>query len=96
MCQASLARFSWAGNGLRSLLLFSNPNGKNRLNLTVKLSDDEGRTWSAGRSVYAGSSAYSCLAALPDGRIGVLYERDDYQKLTFASLTLQWLTGGKD
>ena len=44
-------------------------------------------------------SGYSCLTRLPDGQIGVLYERDiheaDNEKkhiLTFAKLSLGWLT----
>ena len=33
-----------------------------------------------------GSAAYSSLAALPDERLGLLYERDDYRAIRFVTL----------
>ncbi len=30
-----------------------------------------------------GPSAYSCLAVLPGGAVGCLYERDDYRRIAF-------------
>ncbi len=93
-CQASLIRYSWPDHGDRSRLLFSNPASKSgRKRMTVRLSHDEGKTWPLSRVIYEGPAAYSCLAALPDGQIGLLYERDDYGKISFASFTLAWLTG---
>lgn len=90
-CQASILRFIWPEDG-KGRILFSNPASNGRKNLTVRLSEDAGRTWPVARSLYAESAAYSCLAALPGGRIGLIYERDDYGKLTFASFTPDWLT----
>ncbi|MBW3600014.1 MAG: glycoside hydrolase [Planctomycetes bacterium] len=90
-CQASLLRYSWAADG-PSRIVFANPAARSRTNMTVRLSYDEGRTWTVSRQVYAGSSAYCSLAVLPDGRIGLLYERDDYGEIAFASFTLAWLT----
>ena len=49
-----------------------------------------------GKLIYGGSSAYCCLGVLPDGRVGLLYERDGYGKITFAAFELDWLTGGGD
>ena len=49
--------------------------GSRRAGLTVRRSRDGGETWPAAATVVWGSSAYSDLAALPDGRIGVLFER---------------------
>jgi sialidase-1 len=95
-CQASVRRFGWPTTGRSGRILFSNPAATSRKNMTVRLSEDEGRTWPAARTVYAGSSAYSCLAALPEGRAGLLYERDDYGKITFASFTLDWLKQSGD
>jgi sialidase-1 len=92
-CQASLIRYSWPDQ-TRSRLLFSNPASKSgRQRMTVRLSHDEGKTWPESKLIHEGSSAYSSLAALPDGRVGLLYERDNYSKMTFASFTLAWLTG---
>jgi sialidase-1 len=82
-------------NGAR--LLFCNPANTSRVELTVRLSYDAGRTWPFAQVLNHGPAAYSCLAALPDGRIGCLYERgrqNAYETITFARCALSWLTGG--
>ncbi len=73
------------------MLQFSNPASSRRDHLTVRISYDEGRSWPIGRLIEEGSSAYSCLTRLKDGRIGILYERDDYRKLTFAAFSPAWI-----
>jgi sialidase-1 len=91
-CQATMIRYTWDADGEKSRLLFCNPaseQGRNRL--TVRVSYDEGRTWPVSQLLYEGSAAYSCLVALPDGDIGVLFERDDYGKITFARVSRKWL-----
>jgi sialidase-1 len=88
-CQASLVRFRWQAGDEKGCLLFANPASRGRNRMTVRASFDEGGTWPAQKLVYAGSAAYSCLCALPDGRIGLIYERDDYGKLTFTAFRLE-------
>ncbi len=61
VCEGSLIRFSWPEGGQPSRLLFSNPASKKREKLTVRLSSDEGATWSASRQLVAGPAAYSSL-----------------------------------
>ena len=98
-CQASFVRYTWAESegGGKSRLLFSNPaTTGSRHHLTVRLSYDEAKTWPVSKLLYEGSAAYSSLANLQDGHIGILYERDDYQKITFARFSLAWLTDGRD
>ncbi|GAA4452868.1 sialidase family protein [Nibrella saemangeumensis] len=76
----------------RHVLLFSNAaHQTKRENLTVRISTDDGRNWSAGRTVYGGSAAYSDLVVQQDGQIGVLYERDDYTVITYAHFPFEWL-----
>ena len=96
-CQASILRYSAAdaGGGKNRLLFANPPQARGRHGITVKLSTDEGKTWDVSRMIYKGSSAYSCLAVLPDKSIGLLYERDG-SKITLARFTLDWLTSGKD
>ncbi len=74
VCQASLVRYSWPGEATGDLILFSNPASPRRENLVVRASRDGGRSWPAARSVHRGPAAYSCLARLPDGRVGCLFE----------------------
>jgi sialidase-1 len=105
-CQASLLRVSLpapllppGSGGERPGVLFANPAHPGpwdaRTNLTVRLSWDEGQTWPIARQVTVGPAAYSCLAPLRDGTIGLLYEagrEHPYEKITFARFNVAWLT----
>lgn len=93
-CNASLIRYSLKRTGSdKNRLLFSNLNSKNkRENLTVRISYDEGQTWSEGRTIYSGSSAYSSMTVLENGDIGLIFEQDDYTKNVFVRFSLAWLT----
>jgi sialidase-1 len=96
--QASILRYSSRAAGGRNRLLFSNPASTRRERMTVRLSEDEGQTWTASRVVHEGPAAYSSLVVLADGRIGLLYERGEksaYERLTFARFTLAWLDEGR-
>ena len=91
VCQASLLRHRDPRSAV-DVLLFSNPATQTaRTNGVVRLSRDGGRTWPVSRQLYAGSFAYSCLASLPDGTAGCLFERDGTTKISFARFTLEWL-----
>jgi len=83
ICAAGLLRLQGKKKG--ALFVFSNPDSvtradgkvqasKDRRNLTLRLSRDEGATWSAARVLEPGPSAYSDLAALGDGAILCCYE----------------------
>jgi sialidase-1 len=96
---ASLIRLTTDKTGDRNRLLFANPASAKRERLTVRVSYDEGATWSVARAVHEGPAAYSSLVALPDRTIGLLFERGDrspYERITFARMTLDWLSDGKD
>lgn len=93
VCQASIRRLSPPGSA-RSLILFANPASRTRDHLTVRLSCDEARTWPVSRVLWEGPAAYSCLCALPGGRIGCLYERGDqtpYERITLAEFEMSCL-----
>ncbi len=95
VCQASLRRLSWPEGDRPGVILFSNPASTRRERLTVRASFDDGRTWPASRLLDPRPSAYSCLAALPDGAAGLLYEAGDkraYETILFARFPLAWLT----
>ena len=87
-CQASIIRYSPNKFTNKNILLFSNPNhAKKRLNMTVKLSYDEGKMWPVEKCLYKGPSAYSCLTVLPDGKIACFYEagvKKPYEKIVLA------------
>ena len=97
-CNASIIRYTAIKDGYKkNRLLFANASAtEGRVNMTVKVSYDEGKTWSKGKTVYKGSSAYSSLTILKNGDIGLFFEKDKYTKNVFTSFSLDWLTNGKD
>ena len=89
-CQASFIRLD------PYHLMFSNPaSTDSRTQGTVRVSKDDGKTWTRSRVIYEGSFGYSCLTRLKDGYVGLLFERDDYGKVTFARFPLKWVMGGE-
>ncbi len=94
VCQASIRRYTFASSVYpQGIILFSNPAHKQkRQNLTIRASFDDAATWAQSRVLYAGESAYSCLAVLPDGNVGCFYEADNYRRLTLASFSLDWIS----
>lgn len=118
ICMASIVRYSTAETGGKNRILFSNPDnlsradgkeepGKNRdrKNVSVKLSYDEGKTWAVTKSVEPGPSMYSDIAVTKSGTILCFYGRSGSSAglgsfagglLTVARFNLEWLTDGKD
>jgi len=97
-CNASIIRYTAIEDGYRkNRLLFSNAKmKKGRNNMTVRISYDEGLTWSKGKTIYKGGSAYSSLTVLKNGDIGLFFEKDGHKENPFVSFSLKWLTDGKD
>jgi sialidase-1 len=90
VCQASLIRYKTAG---KKFLAFSNPASQSvRAQMTVRMSSDNGKTWPFKKVLYQGPSAYSCLAELPDGNLGCLYEagyKKPYEGIVFEKVTME-------
>ena len=81
----------------KSRIIFANPSHPNaRRNMTVRLSYDEGHTWTVNKTLDPGPTAYSDLVIQKDKRIGLLYEKGNQGGLWFANFTLDWLTNGRD
>ena len=114
ICMASLVRYSLASDGGKNRILFCNPDNlsradgkeepgkfRDRKNLTVKLSYDEGQTWPVSRTIEPGASMYSDIAVGKDGTILCFYDRGTKvgfagEYITLARFNLEWLTDGKD
>ena len=98
-CQASVLRLDGVSGAASGCLLFSNPASAKRERMAVHVSTDGGKTWSLGRVLHPGPSAYSDLCVAPDRTIHCLYERGDkhaYEKITLASFDFEWLTKAWD
>jgi sialidase-1 len=113
ICFATMVRLSLAKGGGRNRLLFANPDNleraagpakpgqsRDRKNIAIQLSYDEGETWSVKKVLDPGGAGYSDLAVTRDGTILCLYERrqlpGNQTYLTLARFNLEWLTDGKD
>jgi sialidase-1 len=91
-CQAGVLRIS------EREAVFSNPASDIRTNLTVRLSDDEGRTWDRSRVLNTGPSGYSDLAVTRQGDILCLYECGEKvynEKIAIARFNRTWILQGK-
>jgi sialidase-1 len=90
VCFASVVRYG------RGRLLYVNPDSgtRERRNLTVQVSYDEGENWKVKRVIEPGPSAYADLAVTRGGGIICLYEAGlgrPYETLTVARFNLAWL-----
>ena len=110
ICMGGIVRYNHGG---KSLILFSNPHnlekakgkaepGKNRdrKNVSVKISRDEGQSWPVNKLLEDGPSMYSDIAVTPKGTILCFYGRSGDSKgvaafaggrLTVARFNLEWL-----
>ncbi|GII28558.1 hypothetical protein Pmi06nite_20000 [Planotetraspora mira] len=78
-------------------LLYSGPvHPTERAGMTIRVSDDNGRTWTIGYPVSGLPAAYSDLVQMNDATIGLLYETGDWNAnttVTFARIPLSEVTG---
>ena len=102
---AGFIRYSGLGGGAKSRLLFSNPAEIKRQRGMISLSYDDGKTWPVQKILRAGRFSYSCLARLPEGEVGCIFdgtaEKGKFENhqgaaVLLARFTLGWLTDGKD
>jgi sialidase-1 len=105
VCFASIVRYSKVaadGSGANCILFANphNPASRERKNLTIKLSEDEGKTWPVARTLDPRISGYSDLAVGPDKTIYCLFERGGLNgkasqtaALTLATFDIGWVKG---
>lgn len=114
ICMGSILRLSLAKDGGKDRIIFSNPDNltrhdgkdapgqsRDRKNMSIRLSYDEGKSWTVTKSIEPGGSAYSDLAVTKSGTILCFYGRSENggfagDRLTLARFNLEWLTDGKD
>ena len=92
-CMGSIIRIT-SDNLEKPALIFSNPFTKtDRLYGTLQVSFDDGQNWKINKCIYNGSFAYSCLTPIGKNGLGLLFERDDYNRISFLKTDLDWLIG---
>ena len=91
----SIERYtSKAAGDDRDRLLWTGITGPGRKGLVVRVSYDEGQTFTNEHLLYGGYAAYSELTILKDKTVGVLWERgvsDGYQHITFTRINRDFL-----
>lgn len=101
-CQASLISVEHPQHG--RLLLYSHPNSrpKGRNTMSIRVSRDDGKTWSEGYEYDSRECwGYSCLAMVDDENVGLFYEpshvseTNDYHGIGFLSIPLETIMSGK-
>lgn len=99
-CNAALTRYSAEGvNGAKeSIVLHTLLESGRREKLRLYMSTDEGATWPISRLICFGEAAYSEVAILPDGTIGIISEENDHPAydIYFTRVSLDWLKDGRD
>ncbi len=101
-CQASIFAVDTKAYG--RLLLFSNPKSQNsRDHMTIRVSKDEGETWSEGYEYDSRSCwGYSCIAMSDPAHVGVFYEAphvsesSDMHGIGFLRIPLETVVTGKE
>ncbi len=111
ICAASIVRYSTHPPARFNRILFSNPDSeafpgkpphtfRARRNLTIRLSNNDGRTWPVKRVLRPGPSGYSDLAVGPHKTIYSIYEAGKSSKtnlsaarIVVARFKLAWLLG---
>jgi sialidase-1 len=89
VCQASMIWYDHKSR--KQFLAFSNPASQtSRTNMTVRFSDDQGKTWAKKFVLHEGPAAYSNLVVLPNGNLACLYEAGKlsaYEGIVFKELS---------
>mgnify|MGYP003342976408 FL=1 len=86
-CNGSLIRYS---HGEKNLLLLTNINNKKeRKEIVLRYSIDEGKSWSNPKIIYNGETAYSSMTVMENGNLGLFFEMDNYTKNVFTSISIK-------
>ncbi|HEU5069614.1 MAG TPA: exo-alpha-sialidase [Verrucomicrobiae bacterium] len=96
-CQGNVYRLTTTNNSNASRLVHVNAaSSSSRMNLTLRISYDEGQSWPVSNQIYAAGAAYSSVTKLATGDIGVLFEKDPYGNLDYARRSIAEVTAGAD
>ncbi|MGL5682424.1 MAG: sialidase family protein [Marinifilaceae bacterium] len=97
-CNGEVMVYSSTNHGAdKNRMIHSLCYAKNRSNVSVLLSYDEGKTFPIRKTICPSLSAYSTLCVLEDGTIGCYYEDGSHEMdIIFVRFSMDWLTDGKD
>jgi sialidase-1 len=76
--------------GRQDLIVWTGPKGPGRQTLTLHISEDGGQTFSRSYIITDGPAAYSDLTFLPHGNLAILWERDQYRRITLTMVSKEF------
>ena len=88
-CNGSILKYNFNNKNL--LLLTNINNQKERKEIVIRYSEDEGMNWSSPKVIYDGEAAYSSMTQLSNGDVGIFYEADNYTSNIFKPLSIDWI-----
>ncbi len=93
VCQGSVIQWTSTlrGDPVEKVAFVNPGTSGGRVDLTLRASPDAGASWPVSRLLYGGPSAYSSVCVLPDRSLGVLFEKDNYTRITFMRVEEEWL-----
>lgn len=87
VCQGSILNIG--KNSYKNILAFcNNADTANRDNLSLRISSDNGKSWTKSFLIEKKNTAYSDIVKLSENKIGVLYEADGYKEILFT--VVEW------
>jgi sialidase-1 len=88
-CNAGIIRWDTNDSAIpKGILLFVNAfDPHNRKNLTLSISKDDGKTWSAQKTIYQGPAAYATVTLLENADLGIVFEKDNYTQNSFVRIS---------
>jgi sialidase-1 len=101
-CQGSIIRYTNTSSYSKNRIIFSNPADVRRDDLTIRVSYDEGQTWTYSQVLWAGPAGYSDLVITKNMQIGILFDHglnlcsEYFEHIDFALFNMTWLSGGAD
>lgn len=84
--QASLARYDED-----TILFINTADSSSRTHLTVRVSNDNGKTWAVSKEIYEDVAGYSDIDVGPDKTIYIFYEKPQGKHIAFARFNMAWL-----
>jgi sialidase-1 len=92
VCQGSVLNIHYQK---RNILFFTNPaTHTERKKLTLRISNDQGKTWTRSLLLVPGDAAYSDLSRIGDNTLGCLYEKGSDGGIYFLTLDYSSLMKG--
>ena len=92
ICQSSVIKIE---NSDKPYVVFLNAADRTaRKHGTVRLSEDDGETFTYSRELKEDDFCYCSLALMPDGKVGTLFEpNQECKSIVFTKFSLDWIKG---